>query len=103
MNARMALYALPLALFGGCAAPPTAQQQQVLRVLCQVDGAIVPVAQPVVATLGPSGATAVALDAALVHPAVVAACAQLGGVPAGVAPSVAAAIAPVAGVAAPAK
>jgi hypothetical protein len=81
--------ALP-ALIGLCACSnmTPAQQatiQQALTVACNVDGAIVPVAQPIVATLGPAGAAAANVDL-LVHPAVVAACKSLNGVPAGVTP-----------------
>jgi hypothetical protein len=58
-----------------------AQIQQALTVACNVDGAVVPLAQPVVATLGPGGATAATLDTLLVHPAVVAACKTVNGTP----------------------
>jgi hypothetical protein len=61
------------------------QVRQVLTVACNVDGVVVPVAQPVVATLGPAGATASNVDL-LVHPAVVAACKAVSGVPVGVTP-----------------
>jgi hypothetical protein len=68
----------------------TPQQQatirQVMTVACNVDGIVVPVAQPIVATLGPAGATTANLDL-LVHPAVVAACKALNGVPASVTPT----------------
>ena len=66
-----------------------AKVTQALAVACNVDGAVVPVAQPVVATLGNGGAAAASLDSLLVHPAVVAACQQLGGKPAGVTPAAA--------------
>lgn len=62
----------------------TPAQQQALRVACNVDGAIVPAAQPVVASMGSGGATAATIDSLLVHPAVVAACAALNGTPASV-------------------
>ena len=62
----------------------TPAQQQELTVACNVDGAIVPAAQPVVATMGTGGATAASIDALLVHPAVVQACAALKGTPASV-------------------
>ena len=58
-----------------------AKIQQALTVACNVDGAVVPIAQPVVATLGTSGATAANLDSLLVHPAVVAACMTISGTP----------------------
>jgi hypothetical protein len=59
--------------------------EQVLSVACNVDGVVVPVAQPVVATLGPVGASAANVDL-LVHPAVVAACKAVSGVPVSVTP-----------------
>jgi hypothetical protein len=73
-----------LACLGACSNLTPAQQAQVtqaLSVACNVDGALVPVAQPVVATLGPSGASVSNIDTLLVHPAVVAACAALKGTP----------------------
>ena len=39
-----------------------ARIEQVLKVACNVDGVVVPVAQPIVATLGPVGATAANVD-----------------------------------------
>jgi ABC-type Fe3+-hydroxamate transport system substrate-binding protein len=62
-----------------------AQVRQVLAVACNVDGVVVPVAQPIVATLGPAGATATGVDL-LVHPAVVEACKAVSGVPVSVTP-----------------
>jgi hypothetical protein len=85
-----AIGACGLPLIGSLSAcgniPPDQQAKvtQALAVACNVDGAVVPVAQPVVATLGPSGTTVVGADSLLVHPAVVAACQRLGGTPAGV-------------------
>jgi hypothetical protein len=69
--------------------PPNQQAKvtQALAVACDVDGAVVPVAQPVVATLGANGATVASVDSLLVHPSVVAACQRLGGSPAGVTPA----------------
>jgi hypothetical protein len=61
-----------------------AQITQALSVICSVDGVLVPVAQPVVASIGPNGAAAANVDSLLVHPAVVAACASLQGKPASV-------------------
>jgi len=82
-------FALPLlACIAGCSNPTPTQQAevlQVLKVVCNVDSVLVPVAQPVVASLGPAGAGVVNIDALMVHPAVVAACQQLGGVPSSVA------------------
>jgi hypothetical protein len=57
-----------------------ARIEQVLKVACNVDGGVVPVAQPIVATLGPVGATAANVDL-LVHPAVLGACTRVNGVP----------------------
>ncbi len=77
------------ALLGGCGKLSSAQQAQItqaLMVACNVDGAVVPIAQPVIAALGPSGATAVSLDNLLLHPAVVGACAALNGTPASATP-----------------
>ncbi|MEJ0020750.1 MAG: hypothetical protein WDN25_30210 [Acetobacteraceae bacterium] len=61
-----------------------ARLDQAVTVACNVDGVVVPVAQPVVATMGTGGATAASIDALLVHPAVVQACAALKGTPASV-------------------
>jgi hypothetical protein len=80
------------ACLSACGTLPANQQTKVtqaLAVACNVDGAVVPVAQPVLATLGNGGAAAASLDSLLVHPAVVAACQQLGGKPAGVTPAAA--------------
>ena len=65
---------IPLALLVGLAScsdlAPEQQAaiRQVLTVACNVDGMVVPVAQPVVATLGPVGTKAAHADL-LVHPA----------------------------------
>lgn len=73
----------------GCALTP-AQQTTVetdvlvaLKVACLVDSVVVPIAQPVVASLGPTGAAISAADL-LAHPAVVAACSAINGTPASV-------------------
>jgi hypothetical protein len=74
----------------GCSNLPPDQQAKVtqaLAVACNVDGAVVPLAQPVVATLGANGATVAGVDSLLVHPVVVAACQRLGGTPVGVTPA----------------
>ncbi len=81
------VYVLPLiACLSACGtAVPAAQQvqvQQALVVACTVDGVLVPIAQPIVATMGGGGAAAAGADVLLVHPAVVAACAAIDGVPA---------------------
>lgn len=75
-----------LLCLAGCALTP-AQQAQVqahalvaLKVACQVDGIVIPIAQPIVASLGPTGAAISAADL-LVHPTVVAACAVVNGIP----------------------
>jgi hypothetical protein len=68
--------------------PPDRQAnlQQALVVACNIDGVMTPLAQPMVATLGSGGASLAATDSLLVHPAVVAACQQIGGTPVGVRP-----------------
>jgi hypothetical protein len=79
-----------LACLAACSNVTPSQQAQVTQavtVACNVDGALVPVAQPVMATLGPGGATAANVDALLVHPAVVAACAALKGTPVSATPA----------------
>jgi len=74
-----------LALLVCLSACNTAPRQQaklieVLTVACNVDGVVVPVAQPIVATLGSAGAAVTSVDL-LIHPAVVAACQAVKGVP----------------------
>jgi hypothetical protein len=66
-----------------------AQITQELIVACAVDGKLVPLASPVVASLGTGGAAAANVDNLLVHPAVVAACNAIGGSPASAKPVVA--------------
>ena len=76
-------------LLGACGSLSSAQQAQItqaLMVACNVDGAVVPIAQPIIAALGPGGATAVSLDNLLLHPTVIQACAALNGTPASVTP-----------------
>lgn len=73
------------ALLAACT--PNAQQKQALTVACQVDAVVQPIAVsalPIVAP-GAAGASAAQVDALLVHPAVVAACSRLGGVPVAIA------------------
>ena len=75
----------PLGLLACLSACNPAPQQQaklieILTVACNVDGVVVPVAQPIVATLGSAGVTVTGVDL-LIHPAVVAACQALKGVP----------------------
>ena len=78
------IYAMALLVgLSACSNVTTEQQariEQVLKVACNVDGIVVPVAQPIVATLGPVGATTANIDL-LVHPAVVGACTRVSGVP----------------------
>ena len=59
-----------------------ARLTQELTVACAVDGMLVPLASPVVASLGTGGAAAANVDNLLVHPAVIAACNAIGGTPA---------------------
>ena len=66
-----------------------AQITQELIVACAVDGMLVPLANPVVASPGTGGASAANFDNVLVHPAVVAACNAIGGTPASAKPVVA--------------
>jgi hypothetical protein len=77
------------AFLSACAdLPPDRQEslQQALMVACNVDGVLVPLAQPVVASLGSTGATVSGVDSLLLHPAVAAACRLYGGVPSSVVP-----------------
>ena len=76
-------YALPLfACLSACNPAPQQQAKliEILTVACNVDGIVVPVAQPIIATLGSAGAAVTSVDL-LVHPAVVAACQAFKGVP----------------------
>ena len=82
--------ALPLlACLGACNLTPAQQAQltETLAVACNVDGALVPVAQPVIASLGRNAEKAANVDTLLVHPAVVAACAALKGTPVSATPT----------------
>lgn len=79
-------FALPLlACLAGCGTQQ-AGSAQALAVACNVDGAVVPLAQPIVAAMGQQGAAVANLDSLLVHPAVVAACQAINGTPASAAP-----------------
>lgn len=60
---------------------PTAQTAAALAIGCAVDGVVQPIAAQLASTLVPAAGPVVGLDNALVHPAVVAACAKLGGKP----------------------
>ncbi|MBW4089876.1 MAG: lipoprotein [Proteobacteria bacterium] len=79
---KLLLAAVAVCLLAGCS---PAQKTAALRVGCSVDGVVQPLAASTVASLGTAGATAATADTLLVHPAVVAACAQIGGTPAVVA------------------
>jgi hypothetical protein len=86
------IFALPLlSSLAACNLTPGEQAQvtQELIVACAVDGMLVPIASPVAASLGTSGAAAANVDNLLVHPAVVAACNAIGGTPASAKPVVA--------------
>jgi len=61
----------------GLSACSTAQQQ----LACKVDQSVVPVGDAIIAGIVPAADPAVTLDQQLVHPAVVAYCASLGGTP----------------------
>jgi hypothetical protein len=69
----------PLLWLSACG--PAADQQaritELLTIACNVDGVLVPVARPLVATRDPAGANA----DLLVHPAVVEACRAVAGTP----------------------
>lgn len=80
------ILAMPLlACLTNCGEPTTAQQASMnhaLAVACNVDGIVVPLAQPIVASMGRNGVAAASMDSLLVHPAVVAACRAINGTPA---------------------
>jgi hypothetical protein len=59
-------------------APPS---PKTLAVLCRVDAVAQPVAVALAPAVGPVGSAGAAADTLLVHPAVVAACAKVGGSP----------------------
>ena len=71
-----------LACLSACNTTPQQQAKliEILTVACNVDGVVVPVAQPIIATLGSTGATVTSVDL-LIHPAVVATCQAMKGVP----------------------
>jgi hypothetical protein len=72
--------ALLLALLvAGC----SASQQQMTAALCQKDAALQPVAVSIAPIVAPSSGSVVAVDQAVVHPAIVAACAGISAVPVG--------------------
>ena len=78
-----------LAACGNLTPDQQARITQELTVACAVDGILVPLANPVVASLGTGGAAAANVDNLLVHPAVVAACNAIGGAPVSAKPVVA--------------
>ncbi len=80
-------------LFGCAGASPSPREQMVIDVVCHGDALAQPIIVPVVLLIAPAtGAAApavavgVAVDTALVHPAVVAACARYGSKPVGMIP-----------------
>jgi hypothetical protein len=77
---RFAILALALA---GCTLTPG--EQKIVSVACKLDAVAQTVVVAVAPTVVPATSPAVSLDQALVHPAVVAACAQFGGTPVAVA------------------
>ena len=85
---RLILVLALVAALAACKLTPEqqAQVQQTLIVACNVDGVVVPLARPVVATLGQAGTSLASADL-LVHPQVVAVCKALGGAPASVTPA----------------
>lgn len=84
MSRKFLLPVFGLAMLAACASP-TPQQLHVMQVSCQVAGALQPAVVSLAPLAGETGVTVAALDQALVHPFVVAACAQVGGTPAQVA------------------
>jgi hypothetical protein len=88
--AALAVYGLPLiASLSACAnlsSDRQAKVAQMVAVACDVDGAVVPLAQPVIANVGSGGTRVASVGGLLVHPTIVAACHRLGGTPAGVTP-----------------
>lgn len=71
-----------LVLLAACTPEQQEKAVTTIKSACLVSGALQPVAVSVAAASGGDAAKAAAVDAAVVHPAVVAACAALGGVPA---------------------
>lgn len=79
----LAVLGLGVGTLSACSPQQAAVAQRIAVQACVVDGVVVPLAQPAVAALGGgTGATIAGVDASVVHPAVVAACAKLNGVPA---------------------
>lgn len=64
-----------------CSAQQTAAFQKVAVAACAVDGQVQPVAVALAPMAGSVAATAATVDATLIHPAIAAACAKLGGTP----------------------
>lgn len=78
---QIVLAASAACLVAGCSLTP-AQKTAMLKIGCVVDGVVQPITAPLVASLGPGGASVASADTLLVHPTVVAACEDLGGTPA---------------------
>lgn len=78
----MKLILSAIILLAACTPEQTARTTETIKSVCLVSGALQPVAVSVAAASGGDAAKVAAVDAAVVHPAVVAACAALGGVPA---------------------
>lgn len=78
----MRRFLAPLA--ASCLLTCCATAVQDLKIACGYDEAGQPIVATLAASLVPSAASAVATDQTLVHPAVIAACAAIGGVPAAV-------------------
>ena len=72
---------MALALAGTVAASCTTTEIKEIQIACQIDAALQPILVPLAAELVPALAPIAATDEALVHPAVVAACAAIGGKP----------------------
>ena len=64
-----------------CSPAQQAQSQQVIAIACDVDGAIQPAAVSLAPLAGAGGVAVASVDAALVHPAVIAACKAFNGRP----------------------
>lgn len=84
---RKLLLVVLLALSACAGSVPPAQLTN-LKIACAVDGALVPLADPMIAAAVPAAAPAVGVDLLVVHPAVVALCASVGGSPVAVAEAV---------------
>lgn len=70
-----------LILLAACTPEQAAKTTTAIQSACLISGTMQPVAVAVGTAAGGDAAKVAAADAALIHPAVVAACAALGGVP----------------------